>query len=121
VDDQEVIRRLKVLEPKLGKVSDRALAKAAKLSTWRVSRHRMALGIAAHKRAPMDRDTIVCTFVAAHPDAGLIEISEGTKIPQMKLREVLPRLVKFGRLTAQSGVRRALRGPLPLIYRVAVV
>lgn len=121
VDDLEITRRLKTLEPQLGTQSDRQLAKSVKLSPWRVSQHRTTLGIPAHVRAPLDRDTIVCDYVAQHPGCGLLDIASGTKIPEMKLREVLPRLVRVGRLTAQPGERRAVRGPLPLIYRAVVV
>lgn len=117
----EITRRLKTLEPQLGKQSDRQLAKSVKLSPWRVSQHRTSLGIPAHVRAPLDRDTIVCGYVAQHPDCGLLDIAAATRIPEMKLREVLPRLVRNGRLTAQPGERRAVRGPLPLIYRAVVV
>lgn len=119
MDDQEITRRLGALQPRLGRESDRSLAKSAKLSTWRVAQHRIALGIEAHKRVPMDRDGIVCAYVAQHPDCGIKEIHGATGIPVMKLRAVLPHLVTTGRLTAQQGERRSPLGPLPLIYRVA--
>lgn len=121
MDDQEIIRRLTSLEPQLGKKSDRELAKSVKLKPWRVAQHRTTLGIPPHVRAPLDRDTIICTYVAQHPDCGVLDIAAATKIPEPKLREVLPRLVRVGLLTAQPGERRSVRGPLPLIYRAVVV